>query len=231
MATPVYRQQDFYYIAVDFLNAFIRPKGRLISVSGPDGVGKTTLINTLSRLVDRRVSIGARLYHSRPYLISRLAEFLPRRRRNEILTARRYEPRISRLKTWLRVAILICDYNFGYWLKVRPHLARGRLVIFDRYFMDIRVDPQLRGLNLSDRVLGFIDCLIPQPDLHVLLTAAPLTIASRKDDLSAAKAEEQLARYRALAAKKTNCLVLNFEKASASELSLRIINWLSRPAR
>jgi thymidylate kinase len=228
---PITVYKVLYCIITERLSAFLHPAGLMISVSGPDGVGKTTAIKLLSALADRRICVGVRIYHTRPYLIPRLAHFLPRQRREKILNTRAHEPRISYFKSWLRLAVLILDYNFGYWLKIRPRLARGELVIFDRYFLDIKADPRIRGIFVSDRILNHVDSLIPQPDFRVVLAARPQTIVSRKQDLSLIEAEDQLARYLALASVSTNCLVLETDDISPRELSSRIINWFSRPRR
>ena len=103
----------------------------------------------------------------------------------------------------------------------------GELVIFDRYFLDIRADPRIRGIWLSDQSLEHVEILIPRPDLCVVLAARPQTIASRKQDLSLIEAEEQLARYQALASGRTNCLVLKTDDTNPRELSSRIIDWFS----
>ena len=214
--------------AAERLSAFLHPPSRMISLSGPDGVGKTTAINILSSSIGRRICMGVHIYHTRPYLIPRLAHFLPRRRRDTILTTRTYEPRISYFKSWLRLAILILDYNLGYWLKIRQHLASGKTVIFDRYFLDIRADPRIRGICLPDWILERAELFVPKPDLRVLLVASPRTIASRKQDLSLIEAKEQLARYRELISGSTNCLVLDTDETSPRELCSRIIGYFSR---
>jgi len=208
-------------------SAFISPAGLMMSISGPDGVGKSTLMKHLSRLVERKVCLGVQVYHSRPYLIPRLAYLLPRDRRIRTLATRGYEKKKSPLKSWLRLTILVVDHLLGYWVKIRPQLARGKLVIFDRHFLDYRVDPQIRGIDLHPLVLRRANALIPRPDLQVVLLAGAETLFARKKELEVREAAKQLDLYRRFASETPGGLVLDTDYSAPEELALRVFNRLA----
>ena len=92
----------------------------------------------------------------------------------------------------------VLDYWIGYAFHIRPYLTRGTLVIFDRYFYDVIVDPKRARFagpawfaNLSAR-------LVPSPDLTVLLDADAELMFARKGELSVEELQRQRHAYRDL---------------------------------
>ena len=169
---------------VDMVAMYWRPPGRLWTFSGPDGAGKTTVLDLLQPLAQRRVVVAVDRLHTRPYIIPRLAGLLPPSRRVEALTVRQYEKRLGVLKSVIRLTILIVDLQLGYWLKVRPMLARGHLVVFDRYYQDYFVDSRLRGISLPSSILQQCARLVPHGHRHVYLIASAEVLETRKKELS-----------------------------------------------
>lgn len=131
------------------------------------------------------------------------------------------------MKSWLRVAILLMDYNLGYWVKVRPRLVRGELVIFDRYFLDVRVDPLMRGVDLPDSILKRIGKLIPRPHLSIVLAAEPQTLVARKGELDLQEAQTQVGMYRRLAAEYSPGLLIETDEADPPRIAGDIVRGLS----
>jgi thymidylate kinase len=199
----------------------------MIALSGPDGVGKSTVIAVLQNRSPRRTSLGVAVFHSRPFLFPRLAVLLPKKKREKVLETRGYESNLTPLKSWLRAVILVLDCQLGYWLKVRPKLARGHLVIFDRYVIDIRVDPRLRGYDLPDSVLRVLARLVPQPVLSVVIVATPETIVTRKKELSHREAKQQVDAYVSLAAEGGRTLLVRNDGLTATEVAAQIAERLS----
>ncbi len=207
---------------VDAAVMYWTPPGRLWTFSGPDGAGKTTVLSLLQPLAERRIVVAVDRFHSRPYIIPRLAVFLPRSRREEVLTVRQYEKRLGLLKSVTRLMLLIADLQLGYWLKVRPMLARGHLVAFDRYYQDYFVDPRLRGISLPSSVLQACARLVPQGHRHVYLMASAEVIETRKKELSREEATQQIARYRDIAAADPLALIIETDHLSPAEVAKKI---------
>lgn len=211
---------------LDSVRSYLFPPGMMMALSGPDGVGKSAAISVLVTSAPRRAALEVTVLHSRPFLIPRLAVFLPKKEREKVLNTRVYEANLSPFKSWVRAAILVLDCNLGYWLKVRPKLARGHLVIFDRYVMDILVDPRLRGFALPDSVLRALSRLVPQPLLSVVLVAAPETIVARKQELSCAEATQQVEAYSTLAAETRAAMLVRNDNLTPKEVAAQIVNRL-----
>ena len=218
----------------DLAAAYRRPPGRMWTFSGPDGAGKSSVIEALEPLVARRLLLGVRRFHSRPFLIPRLSKVvpMPRERSEKILRERLYEPRIGVLKSAVRLLVTLADYVLGYWVKVRPRLCRGELVIFDRYMQDLLVDPRLRGIALPQCVLDAAARLVPKGEVHVYVVVDAETLVQRKGELTLTEAQHQLDRYAALAATDARGLLLDSRTAAPETLAERLAARLltGRPA-
>jgi glycosyltransferase involved in cell wall biosynthesis/thymidylate kinase len=207
-----------WLIAWERTAAFLRPKGLLVAVSGPHGAGKSALIDALSRTARRKVCSGVDIFHTRPFLIPPAA--LARERGDQI---RNRERKTTTTTSWLRLTIALADYWLGYWARIRPLLARGNLVIFDRYYSDYRVEPRIRGIGLGEAVMRHAGRLVPRPSLQVTLFAAPETIVARKQELDLAQASEQIRLYRSLASEFPGGLVFDTDRYRADEISKRVL--------
>jgi hypothetical protein len=116
------------------IRRWAKPTGLFIALMGPDGVGKSTLIKQLVQAVgcvfDRH-----RLFHWRPML-------LWRRRAMGDATQPHSAPHHGLGLSVARIFAHLLDYWLGYWLVLRPMLARTGLIVFDRYFDDVLIDPK-----------------------------------------------------------------------------------------
>jgi thymidylate kinase len=84
------------------------------------------------------------------------------------------------------------DYIFGYWCKVRWQIAKGHLVIFDRYYYDYYMDKIRYRLSISDSVLNFFGGFIPKPDITFLLVGDAQVLYERKKEISVEEIHEQI---------------------------------------
>jgi len=89
------------------------------------------------------------------------------------------------------------DFVVGYWLRLYPCRARTGLIIGERYYADVRVNPVRYGFNVPQWLSEFVATLVPKPDLTVLLTGEAEVIHGRKRELSAAAIHDQLKRFEA----------------------------------
>ncbi|MFF0746679.1 dTMP kinase [Streptomyces sp. NPDC004111] len=134
--------------------------GVFVTVDGPSGVGKSTVLSTLEAVLCQR----GRAVHA---------------------TA---EPSTSPLGTFTRahadhihghaLACLVAANRYEHLEHdVHPALATGHTVICDRYLASTLVLQQLDGV--PEPFLLAVNSAILMPDLAVILTAAPATITGR----------------------------------------------------
>jgi thymidylate kinase len=171
---------------------FLRPTGLMVAVLGPDGSGKSSVLSQCSKDLlpaFRRVQV----FHLRPRLGGTDS---PGSTPN---TNPHGQPPRGVITSTAKLAFLWADYTLGYWFKVRPQLVRSTLVLFDRYYHDLLVDPRRYRFASPMWLARWVGHLIPKPDLWLLLDAPPEVLHQRKTEVSFAETARQLKAYRELA--------------------------------
>lgn len=164
--------------------------GFSMAFTGPDGSGKTTVIDTVIRELGDVFRKAHVYYHFRPTLFGNLGE-VAHAAGVKANVDRDYDrphrsTHKSRLSSLCRLAYYSIDYILGYWLRVKTQTRITRLVVFDRYYTDIICDSRRSSIYLSPRFLyGFGRVFIPMADYNILLTASTESILSRKAELDA----------------------------------------------
>lgn len=180
----------------------LRTPGRWITVFGPDGAGKSSVIEEVRVQVAATFS-AITVFHFRPMLgssrINQLAVTDPHAR-----------PPRGWLVSILKLIYWLLDCWCGHLFVVRPSLRRSELVIFDRYYPDILIDPWRYRLPASIRTLArWLAALAPQPDLRVLLDAPAEVLQSRKAEVSLAESHRQRLAYLAMFQSIPGSLIVN----------------------
>ncbi len=187
----------------DGLGRFMLPPGVLWTLSGPDGAGKTSLLDSLGWSVPRQLAAGIRVLHTRPFLLPRRSRGLPP------VAGTAAERSHGALRSWLRWGLAWLDFRLGHWLHVRPHLVAGRLVLFDRYGFDYIVAPRRRGIDLGDAAVWRLAAAAAPPLGALFLIADPAELVNRKGEATLPEATRQVAAYRALAATVPNSALID----------------------
>jgi dTMP kinase len=134
--------------------------GLLVTIDGPSGVGKTTTITHLAKLLradNTTIHLTAEPSHGP---IGRLARDLTDTVSGPALACLYAADRYHHLQT-----------------EIRPRLDVGHLVLCDRYVPSALVMQRLDGLELD--FLWSLNSLADRPDLSIILTADPDVIAAR----------------------------------------------------
>ena len=171
-----------------YLKNKISPKGYSIGFTGPDGVGKTTVIESLSTTLSTVYS-KINLYHFRPLIIGNLSEVAHNAGLKKEVDRDFSKPHRGKktnvLSSFLRIAYYSFDYVLGYASTIRKHTQMRQIVIYDRYFTDIICDSRRCRIFLNYKFLYWFGKLfIPSLDYNILLTAHSETILARKRELN-----------------------------------------------
>lgn len=153
----------------------LEPAGLVVAVLGPDGAGKTTIIEHLEHELEPAFR-RTRRFHLRPH-------FGAARGGPPMKDPHGQKPR-GWVTSVLKTLLVIADYWVGWILFVLPAKARSTFVIFDRYYHDMNVDPVRYRLSPAFRLQRWLTRLIPEPDLWLVLSAPPQMLVARKHEVT-----------------------------------------------
>src|SRR3990172_764399 len=116
------------------LRRALHPTGMMMVVLGPDGVGKTSVIREVEHALAPAFR-STRQYHLRPHFGVGSAS------RGVVADPHDSPPR-GPLLSCAKVALWLAGYYISYLIDILPRLIRSTLVLFDRHYCDILVDPR-----------------------------------------------------------------------------------------
>lgn len=186
---------------MDTLRGFWHRRGLVVTFSGVDGAGKSTIIARVQESVEKRLRKRVVVIRHRPSLLpilsaitlgrakaeQRAASTLPRQGRNR-----------SAISSLLRFAYYYSDYLLGQFVIYVKHVLRGEVVLYDRYYFDFIVDGARSNIRLPRWLLRAGYALLLKPDLNFFLYADAATILERKQELKAADIQALTAGYLSL---------------------------------
>jgi len=203
----------FFYYRMKW---YLMPQGEFVSFSGPDGAGKTTILE----LALQQLKIAFRmspdnLFHFRPSVFPRLAHMAKNVHLTKTVDEDYERPHRAQtsgfIGSMLRTLYYLLDYTLGYFVKVRPKLVRRELVVFDRYVYDLTADPGRSRIALPFKLLLFLTGCVRLPDTGLLIYSSPQRIGERKRELTEDKIEELNRRYLKLLDKRKNFIRIDNE--------------------
>lgn len=166
-----------------------RQPGIVLSVVGPDGVGKSTLIDALlaDELKDRRI------------MRIRNVGMLPRRTvPGAPVTEPHKDPVYPAALSFAKLGYVFVDYLAGWFLRLRPFVRKGGWVVLERGWWDMAVDPTRYRLKVPVRLMFGLGRLLPKPDILFILEAPAATVLERKQELSLEELDRQRRVWREL---------------------------------
>ena len=200
------------------LRRWREPAGLLIACLGPEGSGRVNVIEHLSA------------HPLAPFIQSHIMELRPRMMRPVPVNPESKTPR-GRLGTLAKLMMFVADYWLGYWWQIRPKLVRSTLVVSNRYFDDILVDPRRYRIGKPHAFARWLLPWIPRPELWLVFDVASEVLQTRTREVAAEEAARLRAEYRKVLRAREDVVVLDasqpIEEVSA-EAERAIVAQLAR---
>ena len=162
--------------------------GLCVVVLGPDGAGKSSVV----RAVRSQMAPAFARTHCRsfpPALLSR-----PNGSHTNP-APHSCSPRSPLASALRALCYWFVFYGPGYYLTVRPELARSGLVLYDRHLLDALVDPLRYRYAGPMWLLRMICRFIPKPHLVILLDAPAHVVQPRKREVPVEETALQREKY------------------------------------
>ena len=166
----------------------VQPIGLMVAFLGPDGAGKSTVMEQVKQNLCPHLFEFTKSYHLRFHLggigcgpggiIGPHAE-----------PPRGMIPSLAKLGLWW------VDYTLGYFVAILPRLVRRTLVLFDRYYHDLLVDQRRYRYAGPLALARLVGRFVPQPHLVILLDAPPEVLQARKQDVTFEETVRQREAY------------------------------------
>jgi thymidylate kinase len=179
---------------------FLQPAGLVVGFLGVDGSGKSTLLGRLPPLLEPFF----RQFHT--------LHFQPRvfgKRKTGTVDRPHGKPPRSVAASWLKIFYYYTDWLLGYFADLRFRIARSSLVICDRTFDDVVVDPVRYRLQGTSMIADLLRRALPTPNLILILLGSAQVIHGRKSELTLGEIQRQQEVLQALAAKDRRIRVID----------------------
>ncbi len=181
---------------LDVVKKPFQQRGIVITFSGVDGAGKSTIIEHTKKELEKKWRKRVVVLRHRPSLLPILSAFAHGKTKAEqkaATTLPRQGRNKSHISSLLRFAYYYSDYLLGQFYVYARYVMLGHIVLYDRYYFDFINDPLRSNIRLPKWLTKAGYQLLLQPKLNFFLYADAETILSRKKELDT-KAIGQLTR-------------------------------------
>ncbi len=202
------------------LSRVLAPSGFSIAFVGPDGAGKTTILESVEKQIQRPFR-RILWRHLRPQLLQKV-----RRDNNKVET----KPHGKLPRHWLlsmgKVFWFFIEAHLAYWAVVYPAMVKSTLVIFDRYLTDFYADPLRFRYKGPTWLVWALAKLTPQPNQLMIVVAEPDVLQARKPEVTFEESRRQMVEYRHWSYHTKHSLLVDTSASSQEESVRYVVNWL-----
>ncbi len=186
---------------IDTVRNMNSKNGIIITFSGVDGAGKSTIIEKVKYELEKKYRKRVVVIRHRPSILPILSAWTKGKAKAEQDAATRL-PRQgenkSSISSLLRFLYYYSDYILGQFYINVKYKYRGFIVLYDRYYYDFIIDGRRSNILTNEKFVKFGYNFVFTPSLNFFLYADPEVILSRKQELSSETIIELTNKYKQL---------------------------------
>jgi thymidylate kinase len=184
--------------ALDKLRELRFEKGFIITFSGVDGAGKSTIIEHVRNNIEKKYRRKVVVLRHRPSVLPMLSAWKMGREAAEQRSANTL-PRTgnnnSKLSSLFRFAYYYTDYLLGQFVVQAKYVYRGYIVVYDRYYFDFINDAKRSNITLPTGFTRAGYSFLLKPEFNFFLYADAQVILKRKKELDGTTIKALTAKY------------------------------------
>ncbi|GAA5038692.1 hypothetical protein GCM10011506_36830 [Marivirga lumbricoides] len=172
--------------AMDVTRELLFKRGLIITFSGVDGAGKSTIIEKTKYELEKKLRKRVVVLRHRPSVLPILSAWTKGKEKAEqdaANTLPRQGSNKSFISSLFRFGYYFVDYFFGQFYVKLKYVSRGYVVLYDRYYFDFINDSKRSNIHLPNKLLMLGYKFLFSPDLNFFLYAKPEVILERKKEL------------------------------------------------
>ena len=164
----------------------MKNKTQIITFSGVDGAGKTTILREFSEILKNNYNKNVKELRHRPSILPILSAVKYGKEKASEKTTQvlpRSGTNKSTISSLIRFFYYLLDYIFGQWFIYYKYTRKNVIVIYDRYYFDFIVDSKRTNIVLNKKFVSFFYRFIFKPDINIFLYAPSDVILKRKQEM------------------------------------------------
>lgn len=193
--------KNWAYYVLDTIESFTNNTGYIITFSGVDGAGKSTVIEQIVHRIQKQLRKPVVVLRHRPSILPILSVWTKGKEKAQldvISNLPRQGKNNHPVSSFLRFSYYYLDYIIGQFVIYFKYVIRGYVVVYDRYYFDFINDSKRSNIILPKQLTSFGYRFLIQPDFNFFLFADASIILKRKQELNQSTIETLTAEYQIL---------------------------------
>jgi thymidylate kinase len=186
---------------LDTIKSYFSNSGFVITFSGVDGVGKSTVIEQIALKIEKQLRKRVIILRHRPSLLPILSVWTKGKEKahtDVISSLPRQGKNKSVLSSLFRFSYYYFDYLIGQFVIYFKYTLRGHVVIYDRYYFDFINDSRRSNIQLPKFISKSGYLFLLKPKFNFFLFEEAQIILKRKNELNESTINELTKEYKTL---------------------------------